>query len=274
MYHLKLYLSLFKWWYWLFKILKGIAIAICRRKKVRLIFSPYHAALSAGITKIRPSTIQHPQQTTSPVSNCKTSYKHLFTHQGVLVYWRRVSHTQFVYNSNTNGAKSESVSAQYGAPYNLYPEQEVNVLCVFWPDNCTLPLFVLSLGEGVVSEQTDEVEEGEGWTAGGSGEGEGIGECEKGDFAAFRVFGHCRTAPHGGLSGQWRQSWQWPKLWACSVMIQRGPWDADWGPHWALVPQWWRLVFMEESLEESSHRPKDDCFPYIFSQELSCKDCR
>lgn len=52
----------------------------------------------------------------------------------------------------------------------------------------------------MVSEQTDEVEASEGWTAGGGGKGEGTGACEKGDFAAFGVFRHRRTPPQSRLT--------------------------------------------------------------------------
>lgn len=69
-----------------------------------------------------------------------------------------------------------------------------------WRIRLEFSCFFPSPGESVVSEQTDEVEASEGWTARGRSEGERTGACEKGDFAAFWVFGHRRTPPQGGLT--------------------------------------------------------------------------
>lgn len=83
----------------------------------------------------------------------------------------------------------------------------------------TLSSNCLPAGEGVVPEQTDEVETSERWPAGGSSSREGTGECEKGDVTAVRVLRHCSAAPLNGLLSQRGQSWQWPELWACSLMM-------------------------------------------------------
>ena len=84
--------------------------------------------------------------------------------------------------------------------------------CALWP-----------AGEGVVPEQEDEVEKGEGRPAGGGGSGERTGEREKGNFAAVRVLRHRRAPPLHGLLSQRGQSRQRPELRARPLMMQPAP---------------------------------------------------
>lgn len=57
--------------------------------------------------------------------------------------------------------------------------------------------FCFLAGEGVVSEQEDEVEACEGRPAGGSSTGERTGECKKGEATAIRAVRGCGTSVLG-----------------------------------------------------------------------------